>query len=97
MKSLIVLVLATMSSGAFANSAPLLDTTDYTCQELRSFVRVNRQRDFTTEGENRRTYYSDFYGNGDGVCSGSKRAVTGWATSSSGKQCPIGYVCVDRD
>lgn len=96
MKTIFVLALGLMSSGAFANHAPLLDTTDFSCQELRSLVRINRQRDFTTDGANRRTYFSDFYGNGDGLCSGWQRAETGWATSSSGKQCPVGYVCVDK-
>jgi hypothetical protein len=95
MKSILVLI-ALASSAAFANHAPLLDTTQLTCQEARSLVRINRQRDFTTNGADKTTYYSDFYGNGDGLCADWERAVTGWAEVSSGAQCPIGYVCVNK-
>lgn len=91
MKTILALALALSSVSAMA----AIESTDLTCQEIRSAVSRNGWQIIQTNGQpsgNKAAYakvYADF--------SGLDNPVTVWVKSSSGKACPAGYVDANRD
>ena len=97
MKAIIVLALATLSFGASA----AIESTELSCQEIRSEIRRNGWQIVQTEGQpagNKAAYatiYSDF--GGSISCVSDSNAGTVWVRSNSGKLCPAGQACLDKD
>lgn len=89
MKNVVAIAALLISGSAFANREPLVDTRNFDCQTLRTWVKANGRRYFITENKGRYYYYENYVP----TCPEIGPAFMGWAKDASGQMCAIGYVC----
>jgi hypothetical protein len=95
MKAIIIAAIALGSFAAQAKLSSIQETTTIRCQDLRHRIQRNGWLYLTVNGLPKKPHLIAYVAN-ESDCNGD-RAIQAWVPTLDAKNCPAGFVCVDKN